>query len=137
MKVLLIEDDRETAEHIEYALRTHGHELQVAFTGAEGLARACLGQFAALIVDRRLPGLDGLSLVRQLRAEGVNTPILFLSTMNSSDDMAEGLVAGADDYLGKPFSFSELLARINAVIRRANARSGNAPTKLSLADLEI
>ncbi len=106
--------------------------------GAEGLTSALKGDYAALILDRMLPRLDGLSLVRRLRAEGRDTPVLFLTTMSGIDDRVEGLEAGADDYLVKPFAFAELLARVHALTRRTDPRSGRGvATRLVAADLEI
>ncbi len=119
MKILLIEDDSETADGVTHALRAHGHEVDVSPDGRDGAARARANVYAALIVDRMLPGQDGLSLVRDLRADGIRTPILFLTTMSGIDDRVEGLEGGADDYLTKPFATAELLARINAITRRA------------------
>ena len=121
MKILLIEDDPETAEHVCDALRAQGHDVDESRAGPDGLARARLGQHAALIVDRMLPGLDGLSLVKQLRAEGSQTPVLFLTTMSGIDDRVAGLNSGGDDYLAKPFALAELLARVNAIARRRRA----------------
>jgi two-component system OmpR family response regulator len=120
MKLLLIEDDRETVAHIVYALKNHGHAVDTAHDGPQGLDCARAGEHSALIVDRMLPGLDGLSLVKQLRAEGNHVPVLFLTTMNGLDDRVEGLEAGGDDYLAKPFALTELLARVNAITRRAD-----------------
>jgi two-component system OmpR family response regulator len=137
LKILLIEDDPETAENIVHALRQQGHEVEETRDGPGGLARARSGEHAALIVDRMLPGLDGLSLVRQLRAEGSLAPVLFLTTMNGLDDRVEGLEAGGDDYLAKPFAFAELLARVNAITRRRDAKDKSEPTRLRLADLEM
>ncbi|MEI7791279.1 MAG: winged helix-turn-helix domain-containing protein [Alphaproteobacteria bacterium] len=134
MKLLLIEDDSETAGHIVHALAGHGHAVESVDNGADGLARARAGDHAALIVDRMLPGLDGLSLVRNLRDEGLQTPVLMLTTMSGLDDRVEGLEGGADDYLVKPFAYSELLARVHAITRRIEARE---TTRLRLADLEM
>ena len=119
MRILLIEDDPETAEHVCHALRAQGHEVDESRAGLEGLARARTGEHAALIVDRMLPGLDGLSLVRQLRQEGTQTPVLFLTTMSGIDDRVTGLNSGGDDYLTKPFALAELVARVNAIARRS------------------
>jgi two-component system, OmpR family, response regulator len=135
VKILLIEDDRETAAHIVYALSGGGHDVSVCHDGLEGLEMARAGGHAALIVDRMLPGLDGLSLVRRLRAEANHTPVLFLTTMSGLDDRVEGLEGGGDDYLAKPFAFSELLARVHAITRR-HPESGE-PVRLRAADLEI
>jgi two-component system OmpR family response regulator len=133
VKLLLVEDDAQTANHIVQGLSGHGHAVEIAADGAAGLARARDGDHAALIVDRMLPQLDGLSLVRRLRAEGRKTPVLMLTTMSGLDDRVEGLEGGADDYLVKPFAFSELLARVHAITRRA------APdvTVLRVAGLEM
>lgn len=134
MKILLIEDDPETAGHICHALRAHGHEVEESRNGTDGLLCARRSQHAALIVDRMLPGLDGLSLVRQLRGEGYQTPVLFLTTMSGIDDRVAGLNAGGDDYLAKPFAFTELVARINAITRRGEA---GPPVILRVQDLEM
>ena len=137
LKILLVEDDTEMANHILHVLHEHGHEVEVSHDGHTGLARARSGEHAALIVDRMLPGMDGLSLVRQLRSEGSRIPVLFLTTMNGLNDRVEGLEAGADDYLAKPFAFAELLARVNAITRRVDAKDAGEPTRLHLADLEM
>jgi two-component system OmpR family response regulator len=134
MNILLIEDDPETAGHICHALRAHGHEVEESRNGPDGLASARSGQHAALIVDRMLPGLDGLSLVRQLRTEGCQTPVLFLTTMSGIDDRVAGLNVGADDYLTKPFALAELVARINAITRRGET---GPPVILRAGDLEM
>ena len=135
MRVLLVEDDRETAGHIVHALENQGHTVEQAHDGVDGLTRARSGEYSAMIVDRMLPGMDGLSLVKQLRAEGRQTPVLFLTTMSGLDDRVEGLEGGGDDYLVKPFAFSELLARVNAIARRRS--EAGEPTRLRIADLEI
>ena len=134
VKLLLVEDDAETADHIVHALTGHGHLVETARDGAQGLARARAGDHAALIVDRMLPQMDGLSLVRHLRSEGRQTPVLMLTTMSGLNDRVEGLEGGADDYLVKPFAFAELLARVHAITRRNEAQE---TTKLRLADLEM
>jgi two-component system OmpR family response regulator len=137
MKILLVEDDMEIAGHVCHALAIAGHDVDSAGDGLLGLSRATSGEYAALILDRMLPGLDGLSLMKQLRAGGVETPILLLTTMAGIDDRVEGLEAGADDYLVKPFAFAELLARVNAMTRRADITGRAAATKLTVADLEM
>ncbi|MGE3711895.1 MAG: response regulator transcription factor [Hyphomicrobiaceae bacterium] len=119
MRVLLIEDDQETVRYLVKALGESGHPADAAGDGEEGLAMARDGQYDVLIVDRMLPERDGLSIVRSLRAEGVRTPVLFLSALGEVDDRVKGLKAGGDDYLTKPFAISELLARIEALARRA------------------
>ncbi len=134
MKILLIEDDPETADHICHALRAQGHEVEESRDGTEGLAAAQGGQHAALIVDRMLPGLDGLSLVKRLRAEGSQIPVLFLTTMSGIDDRVAGLNSGGDDYLTKPFALVELVARVNAIARRGDSRQ---PVTLHAGDLEM
>ena len=137
MKILLIEDDRETSAHIVYALGKEGHEVELCHDGIEGLERARAGEHAALIVDRMLPGLDGLSLVRRMREEGSQTPVLFLTTMSGLDDRVEGLQAGADDYLVKPFAFPELLARVHAITWRSQRAGESEPVRLRVGDLEM
>ena len=137
MKILLVEDDKEIAGHVSHALATAGHDVDSAGDGLQGLSRATSGDYAALILDRMLPRLDGLSLMKQLRADGVKTPILLLTTMAGIDDRVEGLEAGADDYLVKPFAFAELLARVNAMARRAEISERAVATKLAIADLEM
>jgi two-component system OmpR family response regulator len=136
LKILLVEDDREMAEHIAHALGEHGHYVDVSHDGEQGLAQAAGGGHAAMIVDRMLPRLDGLSMVRALRTSGNRTPVLFLTTMSGLDDRVEGLEAGGDDYLVKPFAFAELMARVNAITRRA-AQDSAEPVRLSCADLEM
>jgi two-component system, OmpR family, response regulator len=120
MRVLVIEDDRETAHFLQKALKESGHGADVADDGAEGLALAREGGYEVLIIDRMLPRLDGLSVVRALRSEGVRTPVLILSALGEVDDRVKGLRAGGDDYLTKPYALSELLARVEALGRRAD-----------------
>ena len=135
MKILLIEDDRETADYVAQGLSEEGHLLSVAKGGQDGLFRATGENWDLLIVDRMLPGLDGLSLVRTLRAGGVKTPVLFLTTMGGVGDRVEGLNAGGDDYLMKPFAFAELVARVQALGRRPPGLSKE--TTLRVGDLEM
>jgi len=118
MHILLIEDDAETAAHIARGLRAEGHVLDIATDGVDGLHHVTEGRPDLLIVDRMLPGLDGVAVVRALRAAGSRVPVLFLTALNAVQDRVEGLDAGADDYLAKPFSFAELKARIGALSRR-------------------
>jgi two-component system OmpR family response regulator len=135
MKILLIEDDGETALHIARALREAGHEVATRDDGCEGL-RSALGEtWDLLIVDRMLPALDGIELVQSARRRGYTAAVLFLTTLGGVDDRVQGLNAGADDYLVKPFASSELLARVAALGRRA----ARAPleTALRVADLEM
>jgi two-component system OmpR family response regulator len=135
MKILLVEDDRETEAHVRHALSVSGHDVDSAADGASGLSRALSGEYAAIILDRMLPEMDGLSLLKQLRLNDRRTPVLLLTTMSGIDDRVEGLESGADDYLVKPFAFAELLARVNAMARR-NDRSG-VVTRLSVGGLEM
>ena len=135
MKVLVVEDDMETAAYIVNGLSEQGHVVDYAGTGREGLFLAGSGSYEVAIVDRMLPGLDGLSLVKTLREGGVRTAVLFLTNLGGIDDRVEGLEAGGDDYLVKPFAFSELLARVNALGRRPPL--GVTETVLRVADLEI
>jgi two-component system, OmpR family, response regulator len=135
MKILLIEDDVETAAYVANGLAGERHEIAVSPLGNAGLKRALNESWDLLIVDRMLPELDGLSIVRRLRSSGVVTPVLFLTTLGGVDDRVDGLNAGADDYLVKPFSFAELLARVAALGRRNQAFA--ASTLLTVADLEL
>ncbi|PSC04320.1 DNA-binding response regulator [Alsobacter soli] len=135
MKLLVIEDDVEMAEDVASRLRELGHSVEVVTDGKQGLAAAFAEPYDALIVDRMLPSLDGLSLVRTLRKDDVRTPVLFLTTLAGIDDRVEGLEAGGDDYLVKPFAPAELIARVNALGRRA--KLGAAETLLKVGDLEL
>ncbi|MGH7175507.1 MAG: response regulator transcription factor [Minisyncoccia bacterium] len=134
-RILLIEDERETAEIIARGLGESGHSVRHAARGDGGYDLAVQDPFDLLIVDRMLPGMDGLKLVKSLRVRDADTPILFLSNLGGLDDRVEGLNAGGDDYLGKPFGFSELLARVNALLRRP-LKAGEQ-TSLKLGDLEM
>lgn len=118
MRVLVIEDDRETAAFLQKALKESGHAADLAEDGETGLNLARSGPYDVLIVDRMLPRLDGLTVVRELRGAGDRTPVLILSALGEVDDRVKGLRAGGDDYLTKPYAYSELLARIEALSRR-------------------
>ncbi len=135
MRVLIVEDDREVAKNIAKMLRENGHVVDCAHDGDDGLAMAREGAFDVLIVDRMMPKRDGLSMISELRGEGDKTPALVLSAMGEVDDRVEGLKAGGDDYLVKPYAPSELLARVDALARRRDPDS--AKTKLSVGDLEM
>ncbi|TCT22732.1 response regulator transcription factor [Thiobaca trueperi] len=135
MRILLIEDDRQMADYLRKALAEVGALVDHAAEGREGLLQAASGDYDALIVDRMLPGLDGLGIVRTLRASGNRTPVLFLSALGEVDDRVQGLRAGGDDYLTKPFAFSELHARVEALLRRGVAEA--PATRLRVADLEM
>jgi len=137
MQILLIEDDAETALYVTEGLQQHGHVVSWAPTGTDGFAQARLAQHDLIVVDRMVPGKDGLQLVKALRGEGRNTPILFLTTMSGLDDRVEGLNAGADDYLTKPFAMSELVARVNAIARRSSASGAGRLIVLRVGDLEM
>ncbi len=123
MRVLVIEDDRETAQFLLKALKESGHSPDTATDGEVGLSMARDGTYDILVIDRMLPKRDGLSVIETLRGEGLRTPVLVLSALGSVDDRVKGLRAGGDDYLTKPFAFSELLARIEALARRAEPDS--------------
>ena len=135
MKMLVIEDDRDTGAYIKKGLEEAGHVVDLAATGRDGLFLAAGETFDVIIADRRLPGLDGLSIIKTIRGAGVKTPVIFLTTMTGVGDRVEGLEAGADDYLIKPFAFAELLARIHALTRRPPLSA--AETILRVADLEM
>jgi two-component system, OmpR family, response regulator len=133
-KLLLIEDDRETADEIIAELVDRGFEVDWAATGIEGLDKARSGNPDAMIVDRLLPGMDGLTIVEALRQDQVRTPVLVLSALGAVDDRVRGLRAGGDDYLTKPFELVELIARVEALLRRpADTRT----TKLRVGPLEL
>ena len=135
MRLLVVEDDREAAEYLKKALREAGHLAEIAADGESGLALALDGEFDVLVVDRMLPKRDGLSLVAELRDKGIATPVLFLSALGQVDDRVTGLRAGGDDYLAKPYSFSELLARVEALARRGAPQT--ADTVYRVGDLEL
>ncbi len=135
MKVLVIEDDMETAAYIARGLREHGHVVDHVADGQDGLVMAAGGTYDVLVVDRMLPGLDGLGLVRTLRGAGVKAPVLFLTALRGVGDRVQGLEAGGDDYMVKPFAFAELLARLNALARRPPL--SDVPIMLRVADLEL
>jgi two-component system OmpR family response regulator len=135
MQILVIEDDRETANYLTKALREAGHGADVAHDGQAGLELASAGNYDVLVVDRMLPRRDGLSLISELRAANNNVPALILSALGQVDDRVTGLRAGGDDYLTKPYAFSELLARVEVLGRRSAPRE--ADTVYRVADLEL
>ena len=135
MRVLIVEDDQETADYICSSLHALGHVYEHAADGKAGFLSALDSDFDVMVIDRMLPGLDGLSLVKSVRSADVATPILFLSAMGGINDRVDGLEAGADDYLVKPFAFSELSARLTALARRPPMQTQE--TRLHLADLEV
>jgi len=132
---LLIEDDKDAAAYLIKGLKESGHVTDYASDGEEGLNMALDSNFDVLIVDRMLPKIEGLTLIQELRKEGNDTPILVLSALGEVDERVKGLKFGADDYLSKPFSFSELLARIEALSRRTQPESSS--TSLEVGDLSI
>jgi two-component system, OmpR family, response regulator len=133
-KLLLIEDDKETADEVRAELGHHGFEVDWAANGIEGLDKARAGEAEAMIVDRMLPGMDGLTIIEALRRDGIRTPVLILSALGAVDDRVRGLRAGGDDYLTKPFATAELVARIEALLRRpAESRD----TVLRVGPLEL
>ena len=135
MRILLIEDDKEAAVYLCKALREAGHVADHAADGDTGAAMAVEGGYDVLVVDRMLPKRDGLSIIEDLRARGDETPALILSALGQVDDRVTGLRAGGDDYLAKPYAFSELLARVEALARRR--RPGEAETLYRVGDLEL
>lgn len=135
MRILVIEDDEETLAYIVKGLSQAGHMVEGARNGRDGIFLAMDGSYDVLIVDRLLPEIDGISVVKMLRSANVTSPILFLTTMGDVDDRVEGLDAGGDDYLVKPFAFSELRARIDALCRRAPTPSEESC--LTVGNLEM
>lgn len=135
MRILVIEDDEQTGPYVAKGLRESGQSVDWVRDGREGMHRATSETYNVMIVDRMLPGLDGLSVVKAVRAAGVRTPVLMLTAMGSIDDRVAGLEGGADDYLVKPFSFAELNARINALGRRQPLREED--TVLTVSDLTL
>ena len=135
MRVLIIEDDQEVSGYMAKGLREAGHVVETAGDGEAGLALARDAEFDVLVVDRMLPKLDGLDVIATLREEGDKTPVLILSALGEIDQRVEGLKAGGDDYLVKPYAFAELLARVEALARRRDPET--VKTKLAVGDLEL
>lgn len=136
-KILLIEDDDATAAYVAKGLGEAGFTVDRATNGRDGLFLASDGSFDAIVLDRMLPGMEGMAVLGALRAAGIATPVLILSALATPEDRVRGLTSGADDYLVKPFTFAELLARLNLLLRRAGG-SGPAPvTKLAVGELEM
>ncbi|WP_138935471.1 response regulator transcription factor [Roseovarius arcticus] len=135
MKILVIEDDRMTGSYIAEGLREEGHSVDLIDDGTDGLIQATVGSYDLMIVDRMLPGLDGVSIVKTLRGAKNRVPILLLTALGGVDDRIEGLNSGGDDYLVKPFAFGELSARVAALGRRP--QMSDEPTFLRIRDLEI
>ena len=135
MRILVAEDDTVIADFVAQGLREAGFVVEVAATGPEGLRKAIGGGYDAAVIDVMLPGMDGLTLIEALRTKKVQTPVLILSARHSVDDRVKGLQAGGDDYLTKPFAFAELLARVQALLRRSGGTP--EPTRLTLGDLSL
>lgn len=135
MKILIIEDDREAADYLEKAFTEAGHTAHVAGDGETGFALADSGDYDVMVVDRMLPRRDGLSVIAALRSRGNTTPVLILSALGEVDDRVTGLRAGGDDYLTKPYAFSELLARVEVLNRRAGVKESE--TVYRTGDLEL
>jgi two-component system OmpR family response regulator len=138
MRILLAEDDTEIATHVGNGLREAGYEVQHHADGPAALTAAANGSFDLLIIDRMLPQLEGLAIITELRERGVTTPVLVLSALGTVDHRVEGLKAGGDDYLVKPFALAELLARVEALLRRGSSASGGqSGMLLRVTDLEL
>jgi len=135
MKILVMEDDREAADYLQKAFAEAGHTAHVAGDGETGFALADAGDYDVMVVDRLMPRRDGLSVIAGLRSRGNTTPVLILSALGEVDDRVTGLRAGGDDYLTKPYAFSELLARVEVLNRRASAKE--AETVYRVGDLEL
>lgn len=135
MRLLVVEDDPKIRSFLENGLRQEGYAVDAAADGVEGLHLGASGRYDAAIIDIMLPGLDGLALIERLREKRIDTPVLILSAKREVDDRVKGLQVGGDDYMVKPFSFSEVIARIQALIRRATR--AEEPTSLTVGDLRM
>lgn len=135
MRLLLVEDDTQMADYAAKGFTQAGHVVDVLADGKQAMIQCLQAEYDVMIFDRMLPGMDGLSLVKSVRASGNKTPVLFLTAISGVDDRVEGLEAGADDYLTKPFAFSELMARVNALFRRP--ATSKEDTELTVADLQL
>jgi two-component system OmpR family response regulator len=136
MRVLVVEDDPDVGAYLVKGLKEQGHNVDLASDGKDGLFLANSENYDVMIIDRMLPALDGLTIVKSVRAAGKTTPLLVLSALGDVNDRVEGLRAGSDDYLVKPFAFSELLARLDALVRRTR-QSPTSETTLRVADFEL
>ena len=135
MKILIVEDEPKTGDYLRQGLSEAGFVVDLAQDGADGLHLALQGEYDLVILDVMLPGLDGWQVLQSLRRRGLQMPVLFLTARDQVEDRVKGLELGADDYLVKPFSFAELLARVRTILRRG--RSGNESTVMRVADLEL
>ena len=136
-RILVIDDDARLADYVAQGLREQGFTVDRADNGRDGLFLATDSQYDAVVLDRMLPGMDGIALLKALRAAEVQTPVIMLSALAATDDRIAGLTAGADDYLGKPFAFAELLARVQALLRRRTTGSRAVEPVLRCGDLEL
>lgn len=137
MHILVVEDDTEVASYLCKGLREHGHVVDEAHDGKDGLFLALSEQFDVMIIDRMLPNVDGLTIIRSVRQAGIHTPVLILSALGQVDDRVTGLREGGDDYLVKPFAFSELIARLEVLGRRRSPDATQQQTRLVVGDLEM
>lgn len=136
-KILVVEDDPTTADYVARGFEENGYVVDVAADGRDGLFHATDGHYAAIVLDRMLPGMDGLAALGAIRAAGIDTPVIVLSALGSTDERVKGLKSGSDDYLAKPFAFSELLARVEALQRRGQSGAHPIVTRLHCADLSM
>jgi two-component system OmpR family response regulator len=136
-KILVVEDDETTADYIAKGLEEQGYVVDRASDGRDGLFHATDANYAAIVLDRMLPGIDGLAVLNAIRAAGVETPVIILSALGSTDERVKGLKSGSDDYLAKPFAFSELLARVESLQRRSPTSSEPVVTSLACLDLTM
>ena len=136
-RILVIDDDARLADYVAQGLREEGFTVDRADNGRDGLFLATDSQFDAVVLDRMLPGMDGIAVLKALRAAEVHTPVIMLSALAATDDRIAGLTAGADDYLGKPFAFAELLARVQALLRRRTSGNRAVQPVLRCGDLEL
>jgi len=134
MRILIVEDERKTAEYLQKGFTENGYAVDVAMRGDDGLRLALAKSYDLMVLDVMMPGRDGWSVLSSLRSEGRQTPVLFLTARDTVEDRVKGLESGADDYLIKPFAFSELLARVRIILRRGPVRQ---PEKVRIADLEL
>ena len=137
MRILIIEDDAEVSDYIAKGMREAGHTPDTADNGKDGLFLATTESYDALIVDRMLPELDGISIVKTLRGAGNHTPVLILSALGDVDDRVTGLRSGSDDYLVKPFAFAELLARVEVMAKRTSQNNSDTVTEMTVGDLKL
>ena len=135
MRILVVEDDAETREYLNRGLSEAGHVVDTADNGNSGVSLACDPKYDVMVIDRMLPGRDGLAVIQAVRDAGLSTPVLILSALGEVNDRVTGLQQGGDDYLVKPFAFSELLARLDALVRRTDIES--TATRLVVSDLEM